>query len=191
MWCLRSVVAGYDSLNCTYSTDVYYLILHHAQAIFCVCVCVSQLLLVNPDQLVCQKRVTDTVDLKAISRPAVCNSLLFSHLFFCVFPPLLSSPLLHCTHFFLSFSFPHLYYSHDSCTTIWYCPHCFSLCTQPWFYDSLCPLPCLFVAQAESRTYIKMYCNWHPTFKQDNFQLFKLLNTSDVCSWPVNKLLYS
>lgn len=37
-------------------------------------VCVSQLFLVNPDQLACQYRVTDTVDLKAISRPAVCNS---------------------------------------------------------------------------------------------------------------------
>lgn len=50
------------------SVAVYYLILHHTQAIFFGYV--SQLFLVNPDQLACQGRVTDTTDLKAISRPA-------------------------------------------------------------------------------------------------------------------------
>lgn len=68
--------------------------------LFFVCVRVSQLFLVNPDQLACQEWVTDTVDLKSISRLAVS------------FPPTSSvcflSHLLHYTNSFLLLPFPSL-----------------------------------------------------------------------------------
>ena len=91
--------------------------------LFFVCVCVSQLFLVNPDQLAWQERVTDTVDLKAISRLAAC--LLSSHLP-CVFPHLLltdsfpssaSLPL-----------WPQLHSSDDSFTTVWHGLYGFFFC---------------------------------------------------------------
>lgn len=67
----------------------YDLIPHHAEAIFYMCV---PAVLVNPDQLACQARVTDTRDLEAISRLAASDSSVPDLPSLRRVSPLLSSP---------------------------------------------------------------------------------------------------
>lgn len=166
--------------------------------LFFVCVCVSQLFLVNPDQLVCQKRVTDTVDLKAISRPAVCNSLLFSHLFYCVFPLPFSRLLCYTAllSFFLSFfHFPFLTsITHMTPALLFDTVLTAFLCVpNPGFMTHFVHFPACLLHRLNHELLLKCIVIDAPPSNKitRQLQLFKLLNTSDVCSWPVNKLLYS
>lgn len=75
MSCLGGTVASYAefelSLNCTYSTDVYYLILHHAEVIFRVCVWASCSCQSCPAGMPGEDHWYRR--LKAISGPAVCD----------------------------------------------------------------------------------------------------------------------
>lgn len=119
----------------SYSTDVYYLILHHAEVILCASEG-SQLFLVNPDQLACQERITDTVDLQAISRPAVCNSRGFSPATsspVCFLPPSLVSSAIRTPFLYVISLLGLTPIPPDSCLRLSYSPLLFSV-YRLWFH---------------------------------------------------------
>lgn len=190
------IVPSYDSdfelsLNCTYSTDGYYLIPHHAQAIFCMCMC--------EPAVPCQSWPAGMSGVGHWYRGLkklfldllpVQSHLLSSHLF-CVFP--LSSLMSFGTRIpFLLLR--HLHSLVDSFTTFWHSPHCFSLSTHPWFHESLCPLPCqlpwagswpleLQCMALWFNAAVNILFKWHPTFTQEG--LFVTLVTVRKCIYNV------